>query len=158
MKKIYHNKKIEDYIIPFAMILTIVISLAFLIFISKSWALSYVIGSITNIICFKLTIRAVDRILDSKTRSPKKTYIINNCVKLGVYLIVLLIATFSNKYHGDQEIHLEIIPVVISLFQIRLVIYFKYFIFDKIFNVQNFDDSIKGPIFKFDEEGDKDND
>jgi len=158
MKPIYHNKKIEDYIIPFAFVATFIVCLILLLFVSKSSAMSYLIGAITNILCFKLTIKTVDNVISNKVVSVRKAYAVNNTVKMGIYLMVLLVAGFSQKYHFNREVHLEIIPVAIAFFQIKFVIYFKYFIFDKIFNVKNFDDSLKGPIFPLEDEkeGDKD--
>jgi len=152
MKPIYHNKKIEEYIIPFAYSFTAIVCLILLIFVSKSSAISYLIGSITNILCFKLTVKTVDNVIGNKVLSARKAYAVNNCIKMGIYLVVLVVAGFSQKYHFDREVHLQIIPTAIAFFQVKIVIYFKYFIFDKIFKVKNFDDSLKGPIFPLEDE------
>ena len=159
MKPIYHNKKIEEYIIPFSFIATTIVCIVLIIFVSKSACLSYLIGAITNVMCFKLTIKTVDNIISGKTALPRKAFAVNNCVKIGIYAIVLLVAALSQKFNSENEIHLEIIFVAVAFFQVKLVIYFKYFIFDKIFKVKNYDDSLKGRIFPLEnKEGDNKND
>ncbi len=156
MKQRYHYGRIEDYIIPYVIYLTVVVCILLIIFISKSYAISFLIGTAVNILCFKMTIKTVDKLINNKYLSATKSYVINNISKLTIYLIVLLLAGFSSKYHGDQEVHLEIIPVAIGFFSVKFMIYFKYFILDRLFKIKNFDDSLKGPIFplKENEEGD----
>ena len=157
MKQIYHYGRIEDYIIPYVIYLTIFVSAILLIFVSKSYALSYIVGAITNIMCFKMTIKTVDRLINNSHLSATKNYVINNVSKMGIYLIVLVVAGLSSKFHGSSEIHLEIIPVAVAFFSVKFMIYFKYFVIDKVFNIKNYDDSLKGPIFPLkDEEGEKD--
>ena len=158
MKPRYHYGRIEDYIIPYVIYLTLFVSAILFIFVSKSYAVSYIIGAITNIICFKLTIKTVDKIINNAYISASKNYVVNNLSKMGIYLIVLLIAGLSSKYHSNYEVHLEIIPVAIAFFSVKFMIYFKYFVIDKIFKVTNFDDSLKGPIFPLKEEKGEDDD
>lgn len=157
MKERYHHGKIEEYVIPYTIGLTILVCII-LMFISKTYAISFLIGSATSILCFKMTIKTVDKIIWNPYLGAKKAYIINNISKLSIYLIVLVIAGLSTKFNGDKQIHLEIIPVAIGFFSIKFMIYFKYFVVDKIFKIKNYDDSLKGPIFplKEDEEGEED--
>ena len=156
MKQRFHGR-IEEHIIPYVIGLTIIVCTV-LVFISKAYAISFLIGTATNILCFKLTIKAVDKIIWNPHVSAQKAYIINNMSKMSIYLIVLVIAGLSSKFNANKEIHLEIIPVAIGFFSVKFMIYFKYFIIDKIFKIKNYDDSLKGPIFplKDDEEGEED--
>ena len=152
MKQRYHYGRIEDYIIPYVIILTAIVCTIFLIFVSKSYAISYLIGAATNILCFKMTIKTVDKLIMNSHISATRFYVINNLSKMAIYLIVLVAAGLSSKFHGEYEVHLEIIPVAIAFFSVKFMIYFKYFVIDKIFNIKNFDDSLKGPIFPLKEE------
>ena len=134
MKERYHGK-IEDHIIPYVIGLTVIVCLI-LIFISKSYAISFLIGTAVNILCFKMTIRTVDKIIWNQSISASKYYIINNISKMSIYLVVLIIAGLSTKFNGHKEIHLEIIPVAIGFFSVKFMIYFKYFVIDKIFKIK----------------------
>lgn len=153
----YHGPNVESYIIKFTTIYITIITII-LFFISKSYALSFLIGGAVNILCFKMTVRTVDRVVDSKGRNAKSALVKNNVSKLSIYMLVLVLCGINYSKYKEYEIHLEIIPAAIAFLSVKIIIYFKYFVYDKVFKVKNFDDSLpqNKTVVNYKEEGEND--
>ena len=78
--------------------------------------------------------------------NARRTLVSSNITKLSIYTIALLLAGLSYKYHSDYPVHLEIIPMAIAFLSVKLVIYFKQFVLDKIFDIKELEDQF--PIKK----------
>lgn len=137
----FHGPDVEKYIIKFTIIYICIVTLI-LFFISKSYALSFLIGGAVNIFCFKTTIRTVDHIIQVNGLNARSALVKNNISKLTIYLLVLVLSGLSYKYHKDMEVHLEILPTAFGFLSVKFMIYFKYYIYDKIFKIKNYDDSL----------------
>lgn len=146
MKTIYHNRNIEYYIIKYTLVYVLVVTLLLLFLVSKSWALSFLLGGVVNIFCFKKTVKSVDRVIGNNGMNARRTLVSSNITKLSIYTIALLLAGLSYKYHSDYPVHLEIIPMAIAFLSVKLVIYFKQFVLDKIFDIKELEDQF--PIKK----------
>ena len=157
MKKIYHHANTENIIIKYTVIYIVFVSILFLLIFSKNAALSFFIGGIVNIICFIINVRTVDKIVYTNAVNAKKQLISSNMTRLGIYLLVLVVCGLSYSKHQNMEVHLEILPTAFAFLSVKIVIYFKYFIFDKVFKVKNFDDSLPpNTVVEYKEEGVKD--
>ena len=146
MKTIYHNRNIEYYIIKYTLVYVLFITLLLLFVVNKSWALSFLLGGIVNIFCFKKTVKAVDRVIGNNGYNARRILVSSNVTKLSIYTICLILAGLSYKYHNDYPIHLEIIPMAIAFLSVKLVIYFKQFVLDRIFDIKELEDQF--PIKK----------
>ena len=137
----YHGIDVERHIIKFTICYILVVSAIMFIF-SKNYALSFIIGGCVNIFCFKLTVRTVDRVIGSKGLNARSALVKNNISKMSIYLLTLVISGISATKYNHLAVHLEIIPTAFAFLSVKIMIYFKYFIYDKIFKVKNFDDSL----------------
>lgn len=142
MKPIYHHAHTENIIIKYTAIYIVFIALMFLLLISKSAALSFLIGGVVNIICFIMCVRTTDRIVMTNGVNAKRMLVSSNITRMSIYLVVLFVCGVSSVKHQHMPVHLEILPTAFAFLSVKIIIYFKYFIFDKIFKVKNFDDSL----------------
>ena len=129
------DKNVERHIIGYVWIYAIIVSLV--LFFASGMKLvlpiSFALGTATSLLCFTITIRAVDRIIDYDTEHARGILIKANIEKYLLYLVVLVVAGLSYKFQPDKKIHLDIIATACGFFSVRLMIYFKEFVIDKIF-------------------------
>ena len=129
------NKNVERHIIGYVWIYAIIVCI--ILFFASGMKpvlpISFALGTATSLLCFTITIRAVDRIIDYDTEHARGILIRANIEKYLLYLVVLVVAGLSYKFQPDKKIHLDIIATACGFFSVRLMIYFKEFVIDKIF-------------------------
>ena len=129
------NKNVERHIIGYVWIYAIIVCI--ILFFASGMKLvlpiSFALGTATSLLCFTITIRAVDRIIEYDTEHARGILIRANIEKYLLYLVVLVVAGLSYKFQPDKKIHLDIIATACGFFSVRLMIYFKEFVIDKIF-------------------------
>lgn len=129
------NKQVERHIIGYVWIyaIIVIIILFFASGMKPVLPISFALGVATNLLCFTITIRAVDRIIEYDTEHARGILIRANIEKYLLYLVVLVVAGLSYKFQQDKKIHLDIIATACGFLSVRLMIYFKEFVIDKIF-------------------------
>ena len=129
------NKNVERHIIGYVWIYAIIVCI--ILFFASGMKpvlpISFALGTATSLLCFTITIRAVDRIIDYDTEHARGILIRANIEKYLLYLVVLVVAGLSYKFQPEKKIHLDIIATACGFFSVRLMIYFKEFVIDKIF-------------------------
>lgn len=129
------NKNVERHIIGYVWIYAIIVCI--ILFFASGMKpvlpISFALGTATSLLCFTITIRAVDRIIEYDTEHARGILIRANIEKYLLYLVVLVVAGLSYKFQPDKKIHLDIIATACGFFSVRLMIYFKEFVIDKIF-------------------------
>ena len=129
------NKNVERHIIGYVWIYAIIVILVLFFASGMKFVLpiSFALGTATSLLCFTITIRAVDRIIEYDTEHARAILIRANIEKYLLYLVVLVVAGLSYKFQPDKKIHLDIIATACGFFSVKLMIYFKEFVIDKIF-------------------------
>ncbi len=129
------EKKIERGIIKYVYIYALIVAL--IIFFSFNfnidYTVSFLLGVCTNLLCFTLTIKTIDKIVKYDDERKKSTLIKSNLRNYFVYLTILAVALVSQKYGDGNRIQLNIICTAIGFFSVKLMIYFKFLVVDKIF-------------------------
>lgn len=129
------EKNVERYIIGYVWIYCIIVCLI-LFFASGMKPIlpfSFALGTCTSLLCFTITIRAVDRIIEYDTEHARGIMIRANIEKYFLYLVILVVAGLSYKFQQDKKIHLDIIATASGFLSVKIMIYFKEFVIDKIF-------------------------
>ena len=129
------NKNVERHIILYVWIYGLLVT-AILFFASGMkpvLPISFALGTATSLLCFTITIRAVDRIIEYDTEHARSILVRANIEKYFLYLVVLVVAGLSYKFQQEKTVHLDIIATACGFFSVRLMIYFKEFVIDKIF-------------------------
>ena len=129
------NKNVERHIIGYVWIYAIIVCIILFFASNMQFVLpiSFALGTATSLLCFTITIRAVDRIIEYDTEHARGILIRANIEKYLLYLVVLVVAGLSYKFQPDKKIHLDIIATACGFFSVKLMIYFKEFVIDKIF-------------------------
>ena len=129
------NKNVERHIIGYVWIYAIIVIIVLFFVSGMQFVLpiSFALGTATSLLCFTITIRAVDRIIDCDTEHARGILIKANIEKYLLYLVVLVVAGLSYKFQPDKKIHLDIIATACGFLSVKLMIYFKEFVIDKIF-------------------------
>lgn len=129
------NKNVERHIIGYVWIYAIIVIIVLFFASGMQFVLpiSFALGTATSLLCFTITIRAVDRIIDCDTEHARGILIKANIEKYLLYLVVLVVAGLSYKFQPDKKIHLDIIATACGFLSVKLMIYFKEFVIDKIF-------------------------
>ena len=139
------NPKIEKIIIVYVWIYTLIVSLSlfFIFHFDYLMAISFALGSATSLLCFTMTVKTVDKALRYDDERKKSLFIKNNIYKYLVYLAVLAVAGYSYYLHKndpDKTRYLNVFAVAGGFFSVRIMIYFKMLIVDKIFKNKTKDD------------------
>ena len=130
--------KIEKIIIVYVWIYTLIVSLSlfFIFHFDYLMAISFALGSATSLLCFTMTVRVVDKALKYDDERKKSLFIKNNIYKYLVYLAVLAVSGYSYYLHKndpEKTRYLNVFAVAAGFFSVRIMIYFKMLIIDKIF-------------------------
>ena len=129
------NKNVERHIIGYVWIYAIIVIL--ILFFASGMKpvlpISVALVTATSLLCFTITIRSVDRIIEYDTEHARGILIRANIEKYLLYLVVLVVAGLSYKFQQEKTVHLDIIATACGFFSVRLMIYFKEFVIDKIF-------------------------
>lgn len=128
------TENVERTIIVYVWIYAAIVAVALLL-ITFKWVLplSFLLGVATNLLCFSMTIRTVDKIFKYEDEDKKRELIKNNIAKYLVYFVVLTLAGVSYYFSKDKPIHLDVIATACGFFSVKIMIYFKYFIFEPLF-------------------------
>lgn len=86
--------------------------------------ISFILGVCTNLMCFTLNVKVVDFVLNNNIKNAKPIMIGVNLVKLLMYAIVLAISVLVDN--------LEIFSCFFGMLSVKLMIYFKSLVVDKI--------------------------
>lgn len=129
------NKSEERFIIGYVWIYGLIVALILLFVNGFKIVLpvSFLLGVFTNLLGFTLTIKCVDKIQANKNLNPKAEFIKCNAKKMIIYALVLAIAGYSFSKRENETIYLNIFATFAGLFSVKMMIYFKEFIIDKIF-------------------------
>ena len=129
------NKSEERFIIGYVWIYGLIVALILLFVDGFKIVLpvSFLLGVFTNLLGFTLTIKCVDKIQANKNLNPKAEFIKCNAKKMIIYALVLAIAGYSFSKRENETIYLNIFATFAGLFSVKMMIYFKEFIIDKIF-------------------------
>ena len=129
--------KVEKSIIFIVWIYCAIVCLV-LALINKSWIwpISFLLGTVTSLLAFNMTVKTVDRVIDSGSSKVRGSFIRNNILKYLVYVVVLGIASYTHYRHMHDETvtkYFNVFCVAAGLFSVKIMIYFKIFVLDKIF-------------------------
>lgn len=129
------NKSEERFIIGYVWIYGLIVALILLFVDGFKIVLpvSFLLGVFTNLLGFTLTIKCVDKIQENENLNPKAEFIKCNAKKMIIYALVLAIAGYSFSKRENETIYLNIFATFAGLFSVKMMIYFKEFIIDKIF-------------------------
>lgn len=129
------NKSEERFIIGYVWIYGLIVALILLFVDGFKIVLpvSFLLGVFTNLLGFTLTIKCVDKIQANENLNPKAEFIKCNAKKMIIYALVLAIAGYSFSKRENETIYLNIFATFAGLFSVKMMIYFKEFIIDKIF-------------------------
>ena len=130
--------KIERSIILYVWIyaLIVCVSLFFIFHFDYIMPISFLLGTATSLLCFTMTIKTVDKVIKYDDERKKSAFVKNNIYKYLVYLAVLGVAGFSYYRHTqdtERLRYLNVFAVAAGFFSVKIMIYFKIFIIDKIF-------------------------
>ena len=130
--------KIERSIILYVWIyaLIVCVSLFFIFHFDYIMPISFLLGTATSLLCFTMTIKTVDKVIKYDDERKKSAFVKNNIYKYLVYLAVLGVAGFSHYRHTqdpERLRYLNVFAVAAGFFSVKIMIYFKIFIIDKIF-------------------------
>ena len=97
------TENVERTIIVYVWIYAAIVAVALLL-ITFKWVLplSFLLGVATNLLCFSMTIRTVDKIFKYEDEDKKRELIKNNIAKYLVYFVVLTLAGVSYYYSKDK--------------------------------------------------------
>lgn len=132
------ENKIERSIILYVWIYAIIVSLSlFFIFHFDFYIpISFLLGTATSLLCFTMTIKTVDKVIKYEDERKKSAFVKNNTYKYLVYLVVLAVSGYSYYMHTqnpDRARYINVFAVAGGFFSVKIMIYFKMFIIDKIF-------------------------
>ena len=129
------NRSVERYIIGYVWIYGLIIALILFIVDKFKFVLpiSFLLGVFTNLLCFTMTIKCVDKLASVDGLDTRKELIKVNGKKMLIYAAVLLVAGWSYSKRDGETIHLNIFATFAGLLSVKLMIYFKEFVIDKIF-------------------------
>lgn len=129
-----NNENVERTIILYVWIYAAVVALVLLL-ITFKWVLplSFLLGVATNLLCFSMTVRTVDKIFKYDETDKKRELIKNNISKYLIYFVILALAGVSYYFHKDKPLHLDVIATACGFFSVKIMIYFKYFIYEPLF-------------------------
>lgn len=114
----------------------IVCGILALISLNWIWPISFFLGFVTSLMTFNMTVRTVDRVINDENARKQSTFVRNNLLKYLVYIVVLGIASYTHYQHLHDETvtkYFNVFCVAGGLFSVKLMIYFKMFVLDKIF-------------------------
>ena len=130
--------KIERTIIVYVWIYAIIVALSLFFIFSFDFIIpiSFLLGTATSLLCFTMTIKTVDKVIKYDDERKKSAFVKNNIYKYLVYLAVLAVAGYSfylHKNDPEKTRYLNVFAVAAGFFSVKIMIYFKIFIIDKIF-------------------------
>ena len=134
-KKNNVNRSVERYIIGYVWIYGLFVAL--IMFLVDKFKLvlpiSFLLGVFTSLLCFTMTIRCVDKLASIEGLDTRKELMKANGKKMLIYAAVLLVAGWSYSKRDGETIYLNIFATFAGLLSVKLMIYFKEFVIDKIF-------------------------
>lgn len=148
MEKVKKKGKVERNIIGYVWVYAILVCIVMLIVDKGSFILpvSFLLGTFTNLLCFTITIKSVDKIIYDEKLNVKSEYLKANIRKMVIYGVVLGLAAYSFWMHGDKALHLNFYATAAGFFSVKLMIYFKMLIIDKIFHKGEDEESSVTPV------------
>lgn len=134
-KKIKDNKNVERYIIGYVWIYGLVVAL--ILFLADGFKfvlpISFLLGLFTNLLCFTMTVKCVDKMAAMKEVNPRAELMKLNAKKMLIYAAVLIVAGYSYSKRDGETLYLNVFATFAGLLSVKLIIYFKEFVIDKIF-------------------------
>lgn len=131
------DSKIEKRIIFIVWIYCAIVC-GVLAIISKNWIwpISFLLGTLTSLLTFNMTAKTVDKVIEHEYARNRSTFIRNNVLKYLVYIAVLGVSAYTHYRHlHDESVtkYFNVFCVAAGLFSVKIMIYFKMLILDKIF-------------------------
>lgn len=130
-----NKKNVERYIISYVWIYGLLVAL--IMFLVDNFKLvlpiSFLLGVFTNLLGFTMTIKCVDKLATGKELSVQKELMKTNAKKMLIYAAVLVVAGWSFSKRDGEVLYLNIFATFAGLLSVKLMIYFKEFVIDKIF-------------------------
>ena len=105
---------------PITWVVTFVVTLLLWIIVSKTWGVSYLLGSVTSMMMMSLLYRQGKKLLASGEKDVQKKAIFNYVLRYIFYALILVIAGLSDN--------LEILAVAIGLFSFRVALSISLFL------------------------------
>lgn len=129
------NKNVERYIIGYVWIYGLVVALILFFVDHFKFVLpvSFLLGVFTNLLCFTMTVKCVDKMAAMKEVNPRAELMKLNAKKMLIYAVVLLVAGWNYPKRDGETMYLNIFATFAGLLSVKIVIYFKEFVIDKIF-------------------------
>ena len=104
---------------PFVWIYTGIIAVIFYIFINETWALSFVLGSVTSLMTMSMLYKSSKRVVESDKATAQKIAVRNYAFRYFFYALILLVSGYFNSF--------EILATAIGLFSFKIVFYILLF-------------------------------
>ena len=88
--------------------------------------ISFLLGVFTNLLCFTMTIKCVDKLASVDGLDTRKELIKVNGKKMLIYAAVLLVAGWSYSKRDGETIHLNIFATFAGLLSLKNLLLIKY--------------------------------
>lgn len=95
--------------------------------------ISYFLGVMVGLMCFNLKRKTIDKGMKPENlKFLKKLLIRRRMMNTLIYMATLGISAYSQYYRGDRDLHLNVFATFAGLLTLKVVIYVKFLIVDKI--------------------------
>lgn len=129
------KRNVERYIIGYVWIYGIIVSLILWIVDGFKFVLpiSFLLGVFSSLLAFTMTVKSVDKLSKTKELNVRSELMKTNAKKMLIYAAVLLVAGYSYSKRDGETLYLNIFATFAGLLSVKIMIYIKEFIIDKIF-------------------------
>ena len=100
---------------PFVWIYTGIIAVLFYFLIDQTWAVSFVLGSVTSLMAMSMLYKSSKRVIESDKVTAQKLAIRNYFFRYFFYALILVVTGYFDSF--------EIIATAIGLFSFKIVFY-----------------------------------
>ena len=100
---------------PFVWIYTGIIAVLFYFLIDQTWAVSFVLGSVTSLMAMSMLYKSSKRVIESDKVTGQKLAIRNYFFRYFFYALILVVTGYFDSF--------EIIATAIGLFSFKIVFY-----------------------------------
>jgi F0F1-type ATP synthase assembly protein I len=105
---------------PLVWIFTVIVAGILWAVLTKEWALSFVLGSVTSLMMMSMLFKSTKKVLDSKSEDARKIVTRSYIFRYAFYAIILVTAALLERF--------EIIGVIAGLFSFKICLYFSLFL------------------------------
>ena len=114
------NRNVFVKTFPLVWIFTIVVASVLWAILTKEWALSFVLGSVTSLMMMSMLYKSTKKVLDSKSEDARKIVTRSYILRYAFYAIILVTAALLERF--------EVIGVIAGLFSFKICLYFSIFL------------------------------